>query len=209
MSAAFMGNIVEKNIHKSSLIAAITFASGMAGTGFFIWYGGNHQHSVLALVGILVCYGFIMGIGLGTGYLSPVKTLMLWFKDQKGLATGLAVAGFGAAKAIASPIMTSMLTGLTVNKINNVGDGVYKMFLVLAAVYFVMMFVGHLLLAKPSDWVEPQTKSKDEGILATHGHSQDLQETRWQTLSLKQLKTKSQLKADLYLRFYIMVKCRQ
>ena len=167
MSAAFMGNIVEKNIHKSSLIAAITFASGMAGTGFFIWYGGNHQHSVLALVGILVCYGFIMGIGLGTGYLSPVKTLMLWFKDQKGLATGLAVAGFGAAKAIASPIMTSMLTGLTVNKINNVGDGVYKMFLVLAAVYFVMMFVGHLLLAKPSDWVEPQTKSKDEGILAT------------------------------------------
>ena len=167
MSAAFMGNIVEKNIHKSSLIAAITFALGMAGTGFFIWYGGNHQHSVLALVGILVCYGFIMGIGLGTGYLSPVKTLMLWFKDQKGLATGLAVAGFGAAKAIASPIMTSMLTGLTVNKINNVGDGVYKMFLVLAAVYFVMMFVGHLLLAKPSDWVEPQTKSKDEGILAT------------------------------------------
>lgn len=167
MSAAFMGNIVEKNIHKSSLIAAITFASGMAGTGFFIWYGGNHQHSVLALVGILVCYGFIMGIGLGTGYLSPVKTLMLWFKDQKGLAIGLAVAGFGAAKAIASPIMTSMLTGLTVNKINNVGDGVYKMFLVLAAVYFVMMFVGHLLLAKPSDWVEPQTKSKDEGILAT------------------------------------------
>lgn len=167
MSAAFMGNIVEKNIHKSSLIAAITFALGMAGTGFFIWYGGNHQHSVLALVGILVCYGFIMGIGLGTGYLSPVKTLMLWFKDQKGLATGLAVAAFGAAKAIASPIMTSMLTGLTVNKINNVGDGVYKMFLVLAAVYFVMMFVGHLLLAKPSDWVEPQTKSKDEGILAT------------------------------------------
>ena len=167
MSAAFMGNIVEKNIHKSSLIAAITFALGMAGTGFFIWYGGNHQHSVLALVGILVCYGFIMGIGLGTGYLSPVKTLMLWFKDQKGLATGLAVAGFGAAKAIASPIMTSMLTGLTVNKINNVGDGVYKMFLVLAAVYFVMMFVGHLLLAKHSDWVEPQTKSKDEGILAT------------------------------------------
>ena len=167
MSAAFMGNIVETNIHKSSLIAAITFALGMAGTGFFIWYGGNHQHSVLALVGILVCYGFIMGIGLGTGYLSPVKTLMLWFKDQKGLATGLAVAGFGAAKAIASPIMTSMLTGLTVNKINNVGDGVYKMFLVLAAVYFVMMFVGHLLLAKPSDWVEPQTKSKDEGILAT------------------------------------------
>ena len=73
MSAAFLGNVVEKDIHKSSLIATICFAGGMAGTGFFIWYGGLNQHSVLALVGIYVCYGFIMGIGLGTGYLSPVK----------------------------------------------------------------------------------------------------------------------------------------
>jgi len=160
MSAAFMGNIVEKNIHKSSLIATITFALGMAGTGFFIWYGGNNPHSILALVGIYVCYGFIMGIGLGTGYLSPVKTLMLWFQDKKGLATGLAVAGFGAAKAIASPIMQSLLS--------NLGEGgIYKMFYILAAVYFVMMFVGYLLLAKPADWVEPQTKSKDEGVVAT------------------------------------------
>ena len=132
----------------------------MAGTGFFIWYGGNNPHSVLALVGIYISYGFIMGIGLGTGYLSPVKTLMLWFKDKKGLATGLAVAGFGAAKAIASPIMSRMLTGL--------GEGgVYKMFYILACVYFVMMFVGHLILAKPEGWVEPQTKSKEEGIIAT------------------------------------------
>jgi len=160
MSAAFLGGLVEKNIHKSSLIAAITFALGMAGTGFFIWYGGAHQHSVLALVGIYVSYGFIMGIGLGTGYLSPVKTLMLWFKDKKGLATGLAVAGFGAAKAIASPIMQGML--------DNMGEtGIYKMFYILAAVYFVMMMIGHFILAKPEGWVEPQTKSKEEGIIAT------------------------------------------
>ena len=160
MSAAFLGGLVEKNIHKSSLIASITFALGMAGTGFFIWYGGNHQHSVLSLVGIYISYGFIMGVGLGTGYLSPVKTLMLWFKDKKGLATGLAVAGFGAAKAIASPIMQGML--------DNMGEtGIYKMFYILAAVYFVMMFIGHLILAKPEGWVEPQQKSKDEGIIAT------------------------------------------
>lgn len=166
MSAAFLGNLVEKNIHKSSLIATICFSLGMAGTGFFIWYGGNcfaggsGKASVLALVGIYLCYGFIMGCGLGTGYLSPVKTLMLWFKDRKGLATGLAVAGFGAAKAIASPIMQAMLEKL--------GDGgIFKMFYILAAIYFVMMFIGHLLLAKPAGWVEPQTKSKDEGIIAT------------------------------------------
>lgn len=157
MSAAFLGNVVEKDIHKSSLIAAICFAFGMAGTGFFIYYGGAHQGSVLALVGIYICYGFIMGIGLGTGYLSPVKTLMLWFEDRKGLATGLAVAGFGAAKAIASPIMQAMLSGL--------GEGgIYKMFWILACIYFVMMFTGHLLLKKPDSWHEPQTKEKSQSI---------------------------------------------
>ena len=159
MSAAFLGNIVERDIHKSTLISAITFTLGMAGTGFFIWYGGANKGSVLALVGIYVCYGFIMGVGLGTGYLSPVKTLMLWFSKQKGLATGLAVAGFGAAKAIASPIMQALL--------GNLGEGgIYKMFFILAAVYFVMMFAGHLLLKKPDDWHEPQKTEKGQGILS-------------------------------------------
>ena len=159
MSAAFLGNVVEKDIHKSSLIAAICFAVGMAGTGAFIYYGGMNKGSIVALIGIYVCYGLIMGIGLGTGYLSPVKTLMLWFQDKKGLATGLAVAGFGAAKAIASPIMQWMLA--------NLGEGgIYKMFLILAVIYFLMMFAGHLLLAKPADWHEPQTKDKSNGIMA-------------------------------------------
>ncbi len=159
MSAAFLGNVVEKDIHKSSLIATICFAVGMAGTGFFIFYGGQHKGSTLALVGIYLCYGLIMGIGLGTGYLSPVKTLMLWFQDRKGLATGLAVAGFGAAKAIASPIMQAML--------ENLGEGgIYKMFWILAGVYFVMMFLGHLLLHKPAGWVEPQGKEEKKSIMS-------------------------------------------
>lgn len=160
MSAAFLGNLVEKNIHKSSLLATLCFSIGMAGTGFFIQYGGAHRGNPISLVGIYICYGFIMGVGLGTGYLSPVKTLMLWFKDRKGLATGLAVAGFGAAKAIASPIMQALLG-------DNKNGEIFKMFYILACVYFVMMFIGHLILAKPADWVEPQTKSKDEGIIAT------------------------------------------
>lgn len=113
---------------------------------------------MVALVGIYISYGFIMGVGLGTGYLSPVKTLMLWFQDRKGLATGLAVAGFGAAKAIASPIMQAML--------ENLGDGgIYLMFMILAGVYFVMMFIGHLLLAKPADWHEPQNDSEKPKIM--------------------------------------------
>ena len=130
----------------------------MAGTGGFIYYGGLNPGNPIALIGIYVCYGLIMGIGLGTGYLSPVKTLMLWFSDKKGLATGLAVAGFGAAKAIASPIMEGMLEGMG-------ESGIYKMFLILAAVYFVMMSVGHLLLKKPDDWHEPQGDEKKPGIM--------------------------------------------
>lgn len=58
MSAAFLGNIVEKDIHKSSLIATICFAAGLAGTAFFIQYGGAHKHSLVSLVGIYVCYGY-------------------------------------------------------------------------------------------------------------------------------------------------------
>ena len=181
MSAAFLGGIVEKDIHKSSLIAAICFATGMAGTGFFIWYGGNHPGSPLALIGIYICYGLIMGIGLGTGYLSPVKTLMLWFKDRKGLATGLAVAGFGAAKAIASPIMEKMLDSLG-------KGGIYKMFWILAGVYFVMMFVGHLLLAKPEGWHEPAKKEKGQGALAV-------------------IKSKPAVFIGIWLMFYINITC--
>ena len=181
MSAAFLGSIVEKGIHKSSLIAAICFAAGMAGTGFFIWYGGNHPGSPLALIGIYVCYGLIMGIGLGTGYLSPVKTLMLWFKDRKGLATGLAVAGFGAAKAIASPIMEKMLDSLG-------KGGIYKMFWILAGVYFVMMFVGHLLLAKPEGWHEPAKKEKGQGAFAV-------------------IKSKPGVFIGIWLMFYINITC--
>ena len=181
MSAAFLGNVVEKDIHRSSLIAAICFAAGMAGSGFFIWYGGAHPHSILSLIGIYICYGFIMGIGLGTGYLSPVKTLMLWFEDRKGLATGLAVAGFGAAKAIASPIMQAMLTSL--------GDGgIYKMFLILACVYFVMMFVGHLLLAKPAGWHEPSTQEKGAKAIDV-------------------IKTKPVVFIGIWLMFYINITC--
>ena len=181
MSAAFLGNIVEKDIHRSSLIAAICFSVGMAGTGFFIWLGGKNPGSIVALLGIYLCYGLIMGIGLGTGYLSPVKTLMLWFQDRKGLATGLAVAGFGAAKAIASPIMQSLLASL--------GEGgIYKMFWILAAVYFVMMFVGHLLLAKPAGWHEPAKQEKGASAMDV-------------------IKSKPIVFIGIWLMFYINITC--
>ena len=140
MSAAFAGKIVEMNIHRSSLISAICFTVGMLGTGLTIYL----FKGVLALILIYIFYGCIMGIGLGIGYLTPVKTLMLWFKDNKGLATGISIMGFGLAKAIATPIME-----LLQNKL-----GISPMFWILGAIYFVMMFAGHKLLKKPEGWVE-------------------------------------------------------
>ncbi len=136
MSAAFLGNFVEKDIKKASLIATICFALGVIGTGFAI--------RINSIVLILLFYGVIMGFGLGLGYLSPVKTLMLWFSDKKGLATGLAVAGFGAAKMIFSPIIESLISLL----------GVEFSLYILGAIWFIMMFLGHLLLKKPDGWVE-------------------------------------------------------
>ena len=140
MSAAFMGRMVEKDIHKSSLLSCICFTAGMIGTGLFIEFSTG----IVALIGIFVCYGCIMGIGLGVGYLTPVKTLMLWFSENKGLATGISIMGFGLAKAIATPIMEAIQGSL----------GITWMFYILGGVYFVMMMLGHFLLKKPEGWVE-------------------------------------------------------
>ena len=146
MSAAFAGRMVEKDIHKSSLLACICFTVGMLGTGFFIQF----TTGVFALIGIFISYGCIMGIGLGVGYLTPVKTLMLWFSENKGLATGISIMGFGLAKAIATPIMEALQSSV----------GISGMFYVLGGAYFVLMMLGHFLLKKPDGWVEPDD-SKD------------------------------------------------
>lgn len=147
MSAAFAGKIVEKDIHKSSLISCICFTVGMIGTGAVIQF----MHGTPALIGIYVFYGCIMGIGLGVGYLTPVKTLMLWFSEQKGLATGISIMGFGLAKAIATPIMEKLQEAY----------GISAMFYILGAIYCVMMFAGHILLKKPDGWVESDDKHSD------------------------------------------------
>lgn len=151
MSAAFAGRFVEKDVHKSSLVSCLCFTGGMLGTGACILF----LSGTAALIGLYLTYGVLMGIGLGVGYISPVKTIMLWFEKSKGLATGISIMGFGLAKAIATPIM-EWLQGTV---------GIAGMFFVLGIAYFIMMFIGHLLLRKPSGWVEPVAKKKQGSVL--------------------------------------------
>nr|WP_210726295.1 OFA family MFS transporter [Weissella soli] len=146
MSAAVLGHFVEQDIKKSALLSTVFLVIGMAGTGLSI-----HAHS---LVGIYLFYGIIMGIGLGIGYLTPVKTLMLWFKDNKGLGTGLAVAGFGLAKMVYSPIMFKLQQSI----------GLWQMFVILAAVFLVTMTLGMVLIKKPDDWIEEPLVNKFQPV---------------------------------------------
>lgn len=141
MSAAFGGSIVERNVHKSSLLGAVLFCSGLAVTALAMQYK--------SLVLLYLGFGVILGTGTGISYLSPVKTLMLWFKNNKGLATGISVCAFGFASTIASPIITTLL-----NKVS-----IEQTFMILAGIYFIPMMIGHFLLQKPKDWIEPQTSS--------------------------------------------------
>lgn len=157
MSAAFAGKFVEKDIHKSSLISCICFTAGMIGTGLSIMFLTGWA----AMIGIYLCYGVIMGIGLGIGYLTPVKTLMLWFSENKGLATGISIMGFGLAKAIATPIM-EWLQG---------SFGISWMFIILGVAYFCLMFAGHIMLKKPDGWIEPQD-NQGFNVLSMFKHKQ-------------------------------------
>ena len=141
MSAAFGGAIVEKNIHRSTTIGTICFCGGLLLTALAVY--------LKSLPLIYLGYGAVQGVGLGLIYLSPVKTLMLWFKDNKGLATGISVCAFGFASTIASPIITYLTAKVTLPIV----------FVILATIYVVPMTIAHFLLHKPEGWVEPQTTS--------------------------------------------------
>lgn len=151
MSAAFAGKFIEKDIHKSSLISCICFSIGMIGTGVVLSFATG----LPALISIYIFYGAIMGTGLGIGYLTPVKTLMLWFKENKGLATGISIMGFGLAKAIASPIMIKLQNSV----------GIAKMFIILGIIYCGVMYLGHILLQKPKAWIEPHPLKSENPFL--------------------------------------------
>lgn len=141
MAAAFGGSIVERNIHKSTIIGTALFCSGLLVTSLSI--------VLKSLILLYVGFGCLTGSGIGIMYLSPVKTLMLWFKDNKGLATGISVCAFGFASTVASPIITYLLARISLPMV----------FIILATIYVVPMTIAHFLLHKPDGWVEPQVNT--------------------------------------------------
>ncbi|TFE02106.1 L-lactate MFS transporter [Jeotgalibacillus salarius] len=145
LSAAFMGHFVEKHgPRKSGMIAAISFGLGMIGSGFADGIGNLYL--------LYFFYGVLGGIGLGIGYITPVSTLVKWFPDRRGLATGLAIMGFGFASMIASPVMEAL--------INNIG--ISGTFYLLGAIYFVLMFSSSLYLEKPPADYVPKGMTQEE-----------------------------------------------
>jgi len=132
LSAGFLGDYVEKyGPRKSGLTSTCFFGLGMFGTALAL-----HLNSLPLLY---LFYGVIGGIGLGTGYIPPVSTLVKWFPNNRGFATGLAIMGFGFASLIAGPLMQILVAKY----------GLVQNFIILGCVYMVIMAASALYLEPP------------------------------------------------------------
>lgn len=132
LSAGFLGSYVEKyGPRRSGLVSTAFFGIGMLGTAFALSQG--------SLMLMYIFYGVIGGIGLGTGYITPVSTLVKWFPNNRGLATGLAIMGFGFASLIAGPVMQLLIAKY----------GLINNFIILGCVYIVIMTASSLYLEPP------------------------------------------------------------
>jgi len=164
-SAALWGGWLERaGPRKAGVVAAVCWCGGMLLSALGIY---THQ-----LWMMIIGSGVIGGIGLGLGYISPVSTLIKWFPDRRGMATGMAIMGFGGGAMIGSPLAADLMkkfaTGTDV--------GVLPTFIVMAIVYFVFMMGGALLYRvpasgwKPEGWTPPASNSEKSMITQRHVH---------------------------------------
>ncbi|KZB83556.1 L-lactate MFS transporter [Amycolatopsis regifaucium] len=144
LSAAFGGTLVERNGPRWAMfVSMVCFSSGFLLSALGV---ATSQYWLVVLG-----WGGIGGIGLGIGYISPVSTLIKWFPDRPGMATGIAIMGFGGGALIASPWSAQML-GAAPWSIGTVATA----FLVHGLVYAVFMSLGILLVRVPADDWKPQ-----------------------------------------------------
>lgn len=144
LSAALGGTLVEKHGPRW----AMTVSMACWTSGFLLAALGVRVGSYPLVV---LGYGFVGGIGLGIGYISPVSTLIKWFPDRPGMATGIAIMGFGGGALIASPWSARMLEAF-----GRDADGIAATFVVHGLVYAVVMSMGAWLVRVPApDWTPP------------------------------------------------------
>lgn len=142
LSAAVFGRWVERVGPRKAMFASACCFSG----GFMVSALGVATHRFPLL---LLGYGVLGGVGLGLGYISPVSTLIKWFPDRPGMATGMAIMGFGGGAMIASPLATTLMArfaGVT-------PGGVAPTFVAMGVLYFIFMMFGVLTVRVPhADW---------------------------------------------------------
>lgn len=149
VSAALFGTWVDKvGPRKTMFTAACCWASGFLVAALGIQVGGTP-----GLWLVYLGYGVIGGIGLGLGYISPVSTLIKWFPDRPGLATGMAIMGFGGGAMVASPLSQKLL--VTFGGADFGGDAVMKLFVTLGVVYFAFMMFGVFTVKVPAPGWKP------------------------------------------------------
>ncbi|MCC6510845.1 MAG: OFA family MFS transporter [Pirellulaceae bacterium] len=142
LSAALAGKWLETAGPRCAMfLSAICFS-----TGFFVSALGAHWHWISL---IYIGYGVIGGCGLGLGYISPVSTLIRWFPDRPGMATGMAIMGFGGGAMIGAPLAVWLMQHFSHSQSN----GVVATFVVMGTLYlFVMMCGAALVRVPPPNW---------------------------------------------------------
>jgi MFS family permease len=138
VSAALLGRWVEEGGPRRAMFTAGLCWSG----GFLISAFGVYVHNIWL---IYLGYGVVGGFGLGIGYISPVSTLIRWFPDRPGMATGLAIMGFGGGAFIASPLSVWLMRQFS----TSTHVGVAETFVVLGVVYLCFMMVGAAIVRLP------------------------------------------------------------
>lgn len=150
-SAAIMGYVVERRGPRfSGVLSALMWTVGLLGAGFAT---SNFITDNILLLWLLLSFSAIGGIGLGTGYVTPVSTLMKWFPDRRGFATGLAIMGFGFGAFLGGPVMTRLIGA----------EGISFTFYLLGGVYCLIMLVSASYLSlPPTNWTPPGAQNKPE-----------------------------------------------
>ena len=170
-SAALFGGWLERaGPRKAGVVSAVCWCGGL-----LLSAGGVYGHQLWVL---WLGSGVIGGIGLGLGYISPVSTLVKWFPDRRGLATGMAIMGFGGGAMIGAPLADLLMGQFR----NPVSVGVWQTFVVLSALYFVFMMGGAFgYRVPPPGWrpqgFAPPVANGDSMITQGHVHVHDAHRT--------------------------------